>query len=94
MIQPNSSSAARDPGAPTPRRTPLRRILDESPQSRRRLSRAIVALSSAALVALAAIGVLLAWHIRRRARLVRERLGPPRIVRWPDLSDRSPDSSS
>ncbi len=40
-----------------------------------------------ALVALAAIGGLVIWHLVRRGRLIRERLAPPRIVRLPDLPD-------
>jgi hypothetical protein len=68
-----------------PAKTPLRRILDESPQARTRITRAVSALASAALVGFAAVGLLLAWHIRRRARRLQEGLAPPRIVRWPDL---------
>jgi hypothetical protein len=61
-------------------RTPLRRILDENPEAGPRLRQAIAALLGAGLVTLATVGGLLIWHIMRRARLIRERLNPPRIV--------------
>jgi hypothetical protein len=32
----------------------------------------------------AALGALVIWHLRRRGQLLRERLGPPRVVRWPE----------
>lgn len=76
------------------RKSPLRRILEERPEARGRLGRAVAALLGAGLVALVVLGALLMWHIRRRARLIRERLGPPRIVRWPDPEDLKPDQPS
>ncbi len=69
------------------RRSPLKRILDERPEARGRLGRAIAALLGTALVALGLLGGLLVWHVRRRARVIRERLGPPRVVRWPEPED-------
>jgi hypothetical protein len=63
-----------------PRRTPLRRILDENPEARPRVGKAIAALLGTGLVTLAVLGALLMWHIMRRGRLIRERLGPPRVV--------------
>jgi hypothetical protein len=39
-----------------------------------------------ALVALVALGALIIWHAMRRARLIREKLAPPRIVRLPDVA--------
>src|SRR3974377_1064287 len=38
------------------------------------------------LVAIAVLGLLLIWHLRRRAQLIRDRLGPPRAVSLADLS--------
>jgi hypothetical protein len=67
------------------RRTPLRRLLEERPEARPRLARAIAELIAATLVALVAIGALLIWHVMRRARLIRERLSAPRAVDLPDL---------
>ena len=38
-----------------------------------------------------AIGGLVIWHLVRRGRLIRERQGPPRIVRMPELPDLTGD---
>lgn len=69
---------------PEPRRSRLRQLL-ERPDARPRVSRAVASLLAASVVALAAIGVLVIWHLVRRGRLIRERLDPPRPVRWPDI---------
>jgi hypothetical protein len=69
------------PAGGEPRRSTLRRILDENPEARPRVGKAIAALLGAGLVTLTALGGLLIWHIMRRGRLIRERLNPPRIVR-------------
>jgi hypothetical protein len=78
--------------ASEPRRSRLRRILDEQPQARSRIGRAVAILLGTSLVALAAIGALVIWHLIRRGRLIRERLKPPRKVSLPeipaDLDDR------
>jgi hypothetical protein len=76
-----------------PRRTTLRRILDENPEARPRLGRAIAALVGAGLVTLAALGILLIWHISRRGRLIRERLSHPRVVPPLELPEREVDQS-
>jgi hypothetical protein len=85
-----------EPPAPRgqPRRSRLRRILDERPESRPRLARAIGALAATTLVAIAAVGGLLIWHVMRRARLIRERLAPPRAVELPELPGRPPERSA
>jgi hypothetical protein len=62
-------------------RSPLRRILDENPEARPRVGKAIAALLGTGLVTLAALGGLLIWHIMRRGRLIRESLNSPRVVR-------------
>jgi len=84
------------PGAVTAvRREPppsrLRRILQERPEVRSRLGWTITALLGTALIALAAIGALVIWHLVRRGRLIRDRLNPPRIVRLPELPGREGD---
>jgi hypothetical protein len=71
-------------GGQTSRRSQLSRILEERPEARSRLGRAVSALLGTLLVAVAAFGGLLIWHIVRRGRLIRERLNAPRIVRLPD----------
>jgi hypothetical protein len=76
---PKSTGATPDRGQPP--RSRLRQILDEKPEARPRLGRAIAALLGTGLVTLAALGGLLIWHIMRRGRLIRESLSPPRVVR-------------
>ena len=71
-------------GGQTTRRSQLSRLLAERPEARSRLGRAVAALLGTFLVAVAASGGLLIWHIMRRGRLIRERLNAPRIVRLPD----------
>lgn len=68
-----------------PRRSRLRKILDEHPEARRRIGRAVAELLGATLIAVAAIGALVIWHLIRRGRLIRERLSPPQNVRLPEL---------
>jgi hypothetical protein len=84
--------ATRDGGQP--KRSPLRRILDEHPEARPRLGRAIAFALGTGLVALAMVGALLVWHIVRRGRLIRERLSPPRVVPPLELPSHEVDQSS
>ena len=77
-----------------PGRSRLRRILDERPEARPRLGRAIAVLLGTGLVSLAAIAALSIWHLVRRGRLIRERLNAPRIVRMPDLPGSEADGPS
>jgi len=67
-----------------PRRTRLGRILAERPEARPRLSRAVGSLLAVILVAIAVLGFLTIWHLRRRAQLIRDRLAPPRRISLPD----------
>jgi hypothetical protein len=68
-----------------PPRSRLRRLLDERPEARPRIGRAIAVLLGTALVSIAAFGALLIWHMVRRGRLIRERLSAPRVVRLPEF---------
>jgi hypothetical protein len=74
-----------------PRRNWLRRIIGQGPMARQRLGEAVVSLLGTALVALAAIGGLVIWHLVRRGRIIRERLEPPKVVRMPELADLTGD---
>jgi hypothetical protein len=67
------------------RQSRLRRLLDERPEARTRIGRAVAVLLGTGLFAFAAFGALLIWHIVRRGRLIRERLSAPRVVRLPEL---------
>ncbi len=81
-----SSGAVGNGGQRQPKRSRLGQILAERPEARFRLSRAVDSLLATVLVAIAVLGLLLIWHLRRRAQLIRDRLGPPRAVSLPDLS--------
>jgi hypothetical protein len=70
---------------PEPKRSRLRRLLEEHPRERRRIGRAVASLLGTALVGLAAVGALLIWHLVRRGRLIRAGLGPPRAVSLLDI---------
>ncbi|MHB1557703.1 MAG: hypothetical protein ACYC61_09505 [Isosphaeraceae bacterium] len=78
-----SPRAGTGAAAREPRRTWLSRIIGRGPAERKRLAEAVAALLGTALVAIAAIGGLVIWHLIRRGRLIRERQAPPRIVQWP-----------
>jgi len=69
--------------APGTKRTQLRRLL-EKPEARPRVRRAVASLLGVGVVTIGAVGALLIWHLVRRGRLIRERLGLPRVVRLPD----------
>ena len=73
------------PDGPGDRRTPLLDRRDLTPRQRERIGRVVSALLGVGLVAVAAIGGLAIWHLVRRGRLIRSRLGQPRDVRLPDL---------
>jgi hypothetical protein len=90
--QPDPSD--KSPARGKPGRSRLRRILDERPEARPRLGRAIAILLGTGLVSLAAIGALSIWHLVRRGRLIRERLNAPHIVRMPELPGSEADSPS
>ena len=80
---PDPGATPARPAEPPPSR--LRQILQQRPEARPRLGRAVASLLGTALVALAAIGALVIWHLVRRGRLIRQRLGPPRIVPMPEF---------
>jgi hypothetical protein len=87
MKDPDSQeSSGADGSTGQPKRSRLGQILAERPEARPRLSRAVGSLLATALVAIAVMGILLIWHLRRRAQLIRDRLGPPRAVSLPDLA--------
>jgi hypothetical protein len=88
------AASGQPPPRGEPRKSPLRRILDEHPESRPRLARAFAELIGAVLVTIAALGGLLIWHVKRRGRVIRERLGEPRAVELPEYPGRDLDRSS
>jgi hypothetical protein len=90
--KPTTTNKASAPGEP--KRSRLRQILDERPEARPRLAKAFAELLGTILVALVAISALLIWHLVRRARLIRERLNPPRVVELPDFPGHEVDPQS
>jgi hypothetical protein len=85
MSNPNRLAAGdRASGRETPPARRLLQILREKPEARSRVGRAVAGLLGTTLVALAAVGGLLIWHLARRGRLIRDRLNPPRNVRLPE----------
>lgn len=74
-----------------PKRSRLGQILAERPEARPRLKSAVSSLIATALVAFAAIGILLIWHFKRRAQLLRDRLAPPRKTSYPELNQAEHD---
>ena len=73
---------------PEPRRTELRRLLAR-PDAAPRVRRAVARLLGVSVLSIGVLGALVIWHLVRRGRLIRERLGPPRPVRLtvPDPED-------
>lgn len=90
----DKTKTGESPADEKPKRSRLRQILDEKPEERPRLGKAIFALLSTTLASLAVIGVLLIWHIKRRAALMRERLSPPRPVAPLELPGQEADPIS
>jgi hypothetical protein len=58
---------------------------------RNRVGKAAVALMGTGLVAIAVLGGLLIWHLVRRGRLLRERLGPPKPMTLDEPERLPPD---
>lgn len=73
------------PKTPAPKASQLRKLLDR-PDARPKVSRAVVSLLATEVLSIGVLGALVVWHLSRRARLIRDRLAPPRLVRLPDLT--------
>lgn len=71
----------------------LARILHEHPEARTPLKRAVGGLLWVVLGSLVAITILGLWHLRRRADLIRSRLGTARGGTLPDLSEPQAESN-
>ena len=67
-------------------RNELRRLL-QHPAARPRVVRAVSSLLGVSVLALGALGALVIWHLVRRGQLIREQLGPPRVVPTLDIPD-------
>ena len=95
MIEQGTQSGPAEGTAPVvPRQTRLKRILTEKPEARPRLRIAVVSLLETALATIVILGMLLIWHLRRRAELIRERLAAPRPVSLPGAVGDGDDSPS
>lgn len=73
------------------RRSRLGQILREHPEARPRLGDAVASLLKVVLATLVVVVLLAIWHLRRRAGLIRDRLGPPRDVSLDDFDDEGPE---
>jgi hypothetical protein len=63
-------------------------------EGRRRIRDATRMWGLSTLGGIAILAVLVIWHLVRRGRLLRDRLGPPRSVGLPNLESREPNSST
>jgi hypothetical protein len=68
-----------------PHRSRLGQILADQPEARPRLRSAVSSLIATSLIAFATMGILLIWHFKRRAQILRDRLAPPRKVSLPEF---------
>ncbi len=75
-----------------PKGSRLGQILAERPEARPQIQGAVASLLATALATIAVLGLLLIWHLRRRARMIRDRLALPRDVRPPDPVEPPRDS--
>ncbi len=75
--------------APAPTTGRLRRLL-ERPDARRKVVRAVASLLGVGIATIGVLGALMIWHLVRRGRLIREGLGPPRVVHLPRLEPTEP----
>jgi len=70
--------------APGPAPGRLRRLM-ERPDARRKVVRAVASLLGVGIATIGVLGALMIWHLVRRGRLIREGLGPPRMVHLPGI---------
>jgi hypothetical protein len=75
---------------PEPAPGRLQRLL-ERPDARRKVARAVGSLLGVGIATIGVIGALMIWHLVRRGRLIREGLGPPRVVRLPGPEPTEPE---
>jgi hypothetical protein len=73
-----------DPHANPPTPPPLRTLIARDPAARRRIGRAYAEFLAVVLVAIGSLTALVLWHLARRGRVIRRRLGQPRPISWPD----------
>jgi hypothetical protein len=59
-----------------------------SPETRRRIARVVATWGLLTLGSVVGLTALIVWHLIRRGRLIQQNLGPPRVVRLPEISPR------
>lgn len=57
---------------------------ETSDARRRRVGEALRLWGATTLGGVVVLGALAIWHLKRRGRVVRERLGNPREIEWPE----------
>ncbi len=55
---------------------------------RRRIGRAVATWGGMTLSGVVLLTAFVLWHLVRRGRLLRDRLGPPRVVQLPEWADK------
>lgn len=60
-----------------------------TPSQRKQVGHALRLWVGVTLGATSLLAALAIWHLKRRGQRLRERLGPPREILWPDLTPRS-----
>jgi hypothetical protein len=87
---PNPTPKPDAPPAPRPKR---RRPANDA--DRRRVGRLVAIWGGVTLGGVTILAALLIWHLVRRGRLIRDRLGPPKLVQWPEPDEsRPPDETT
>lgn len=71
------------PTEATPRPRAPRPLVQRSPEERRQIVDALRLWVGITLVGIIGLASLVVWHVVRRGRILREGLGPPRVVDWP-----------
>jgi len=56
-----------------------------SPSNRREAAKAVKLWAGVTLSSVSILGALTIWHLVRRGRVLRESLGPPKVVKLPEI---------
>jgi hypothetical protein len=74
---------------PTAGAIPMPETRRPSAEAHRRIARAAATWGLLTLGSVAVLAALIVWHLVRRGRLIRQNLGPPRVVRLPEIPPRN-----
>jgi hypothetical protein len=65
-----------------------------SPEVRRRIARVVATWGALTLGSVVVLAALIIWHLIRRGRLIQQGLGPPRVVRLPEIERPQPPTKT